>query len=277
MRFGFSTNLLVDRNLHDALETIARHGFSHVEILADEPHAQLCTARPAEYGNITGLLDRLSLVACNVNANTVRCMRGSSTDFQAFEPSLSALNPAKRAKRITYTRRAIKLAAIIGAECCSITSGPMPEKDAGVRLSLLNESLGELIDYADELKVKLAIEYEPGLLIGSFRQAWNLLKCHEMLWLNFDIGHAIVCGEDPVAIVHKAAGRIGHVHFEDIEDREHVHLPPGEGDAPLDEIVDALAQEGYKGTITFELYSCADRPEEALAAAARYAQSRSFR
>ena len=275
MRFGFSTNMLIDLSLREALKVIAEHGFSYVEILADDPHAQLCTARPAEYGGIAGLLDQLSVTASSVNANTVRCMGSTATDFQAFVPSLDTLDPRKRVKRITYTRRAIKLAAILGAECCSITSGPMPETGANVRLSLLNESLGELIDYADEMGVKLAIEYEPGLLIGSFREAWKLLKCHEMLWLNFDVGHAVVCGEDPVKIVRKASERIAHVHFEDIKGREHVHLPPGEGDAPLEEVVESLAQEGYKGTVTFELYSCADRPAHALKAAARFANSHS--
>ena len=270
MKFGFSTNLFINYSLEESLNLIAKSGFKYVEILADAPHAELLNKQPSGYEHIRLLLNSLSLSVCNVNANTVRCMNSTPGDFQAFRPSLHEMNPNQRRSRVEYTRRAIELAAYLNSPVCTVASGPKVN-ESGISTTLLNHTLCELIDFADELGVKLALEYEPGLLIGNYAQTKKLLRNHDLLTLNFDVGHAVVAGEDPIEIINDGAPRISNIHFEDIKNQVHYHLPPGEGDLDLEAIIRALQENEYNGVVTFELYSCVDRPKIALEKAAQFA------
>jgi sugar phosphate isomerase/epimerase len=276
LRFSFATNLFVDRPLEAALEAIAAAGFGEVEILADEPHARLDRMNQTDAAAIARSLASFGLRVSALNANTVRCMSGTgSGDFFAFRPSLHERDPNARRTRVEYTRRAIRLCAALGSPVCVIASGPKPAPEhREVERSLLNESLPELIDCADENGVRLAFEYEPGLLIGSFRELRSLLSRHEMLTGNLDIGHAVVCGESPVEIAQRLGGRIGNVHFEDICGCVHRHLPPGEGDIDLAKVLDTLEALSYDGAVAFELYSCTDRADQVLQMASSYAKRR---
>ncbi len=276
LRFSFATNLFVDRSVEAALSAIAGAGFREVEILADEPHARMDRSALQSYSSLPRLLADLGIAVSAVNANTVRCMSGGGAgDFFAFRPSLHERDPKARRSRVEYTRRAIEFCAMVHAPVCVIASGPRPvAENRGVERSLLNESLPELIDFADEHGVRLAFEYEPGLLIGGYKDLRSLLSRHEMLTANLDIGHAVVCGEDPVKVAHGLGGRIANVHFEDICGCVHRHLPPGEGDVDLAGTLTALEEIGYDGAIAFELYSCTDRADEVLQMAASYAKRR---
>ena len=274
MMFGFSTNLFTRDTLETALERIAAAGFRRVEILADSPHAELCSGHPEDYSHLPELLRSLGLEVCNVNANTVRCMSGTGADdFFAFRPSLDDPDPRRRRERLRYCRRAVRLAALLGSPLVTVCSGP-PAKGLSRHesISILHDTLGELIDYADEHGVRVALEYEPGLVVGNAAAALSLIRYHRLLSLNLDVGHAAVAGEDVFEVMDAFAGRIANVHLEDIKGREHVHLPPGEGDLDLEGIVRALDEAGFEGTAVFELYSCADRPAQALAAAAAFAR-----
>jgi len=83
------------------------------------------------------------------------------------------------------------------------------------------------------------------------------------LGANLDIGHSYLDGESPEATVALLAGRIWNVHVEDIRNRKHFHLVPGDGDLPFSRYFDALRQAGYDGFLTVELYSFPDQPVEA--------------
>ncbi|MFA4987319.1 MAG: sugar phosphate isomerase/epimerase, partial [Candidatus Brocadiia bacterium] len=276
LKFGFSTNLFVREPLESALHRIAAAGFRHVEILADTPHAELAIHRPEDYAGLAALLSSLDLSVCNINANTVRCLgSGKADDFFGFTPSLCDSKPAARARRVDYTRRALELARLLGSPVCTITSGRNPT--SGMRhnaLSIFYESIGELTDYADELGVRLAIEYEPELLVSSFAQVRKLIEFFPMLHVNLDVGHSYLAGEDVPGVIRALGRRIANVHFEDIKGNVHKHLPPGEGDIDLEAVLAALGAINYEGIVTFELYSCTDRSVEALKLAGAYAASR---
>ncbi len=275
MRFGFSTNLFVDFSLADSLKRIAKAGFRHVEILADAPHAELNLTRPSEYEILLPQLETLQLSVCNINANTIRCLSsGDPEDFSAFRPSLFETNPIARRKRVSYTRKAIRLAAVLGSPVCTIATAPMQTGVSKSKaLSLLHDSLDELVDYADEAGVKLALEYEPDHLIGSHTELSELLSYNRMLWVNLDIGHSACVGENPIEVIKSLADRIANIHFEDIADGNHFHLPPGEGSLDLKGIIQTLRQIGYNHAVVFELYSCKSRPLEVLKKAALFARA----
>ncbi len=83
------------------------------------------------------------------------------------------------------------------------------------------------------------------------------------LGANFDIGHSFLCGESAHEAVALLEGRIWNVHVEDIHNRKHYHLIPGEGELPFNDYFQALKATGYDDYLTVELYSYSHRPEDA--------------
>jgi sugar phosphate isomerase/epimerase len=89
--------------------------------------------------------------------------------------------------------------------------------------------------------------------------------------LNFDVGHAYCVHEDPQDWVAKMQKHTRHYHLEDIAPtRVHRHLIPGHGSINLEATVQAIAQTGYDGYLTVELYPYIDNPDDAASAAFRY-------
>ena len=118
--------------------------------------------------------------------------------------------------------------------------------------------------------VKLAVEYEPGLLIGSCADTQELLQKMKRaagLGVNLDLGHAICAGEDPVESFKALKGRVTGMHIEDIKGTKHQHLVPGEGDVDFAALLGGLRKAGWSGHLICELYPYADDPEPAARAA----------
>lgn len=61
-----------------------------------------------------------------------------------------------------------------------------------------------------------------------------------------DLFH-IMLEEEPLSVVEALGARVGHAHIADADRR-----PPGQGDWPLAEFIDALRTGGYEGPITVE-------------------------
>src|SRR5438046_1579723 len=123
MKLAFSTNAYTRFSLTDALEGIARAGFTGVEILADVPHAWPDSFDPSTTRVIRQSLDRLNLTVSNVNAN---CSFGYWKDAPPepyFEPSLISPNPKHRADRTRLILKTLDFAKAVGAQNISITTG----------------------------------------------------------------------------------------------------------------------------------------------------------
>jgi sugar phosphate isomerase/epimerase len=71
-------------------------------------------------------------------------------------------------------------------------------------------------------------------------------------------------GEDPQRAFEELFQWVGHVHIEDIAaSREHNHLIAGRGSIDFKAVFAAMAQLGYQGDISLELYTYQDIPEAA--------------
>ncbi len=272
-RFAFSTNAFVRRPLSSALSAIRAAGFGGVEILADKPPAFCAETTDSGLLRLSRLVRASDLFVTNVNANTAAGYWRRCPPEAVFEPSLISRDAGMRRWRVRYTKRAIDLAAAVGSPAVSVTSGRCP---AGLppekALSVLRRSLEEVLRHAERLGVRVGIEYEPGLLIERTEELVRLIEKvkHPRLGANLDIGHVVVAGEDPRKAIRALAGRIWNVHLEDIRGRKHYHLVPGEGDVDLPGVLRALERTGYRGGLTWELYTGADAPERAARATARY-------
>jgi inosose dehydratase len=99
--------------------------------------------------------------------------------------------------------------------------------------------------------------------------------------LCIDVGQLVLVGADPVEVLELAAGRIQHVHLNDIDEplslqvreygldyalavSQNLFKPLGTGDARVDRVVETLRRTGYKGWYTLDqdtrLPSADDRP-----------------
>lgn len=265
MRLAYSTNAFTRTDLHDALEAIAALGYQGVEILCDRPHWFPGEVSEAELDRVAATLDRLGLAVSNLNANTANGYYSPAPPENVFEPALCNPDPELRRWRQCYSIEALRLGARLGARAVSVTSGhPRAGRLPAQSLDLLVESLKPVCEAAAKYGVKLGIEYEPGLLV---ERATELAEVIERvgspdLGANLDIGHSFLDGEVPEDTVGLLAGRIWNVHVEDIKDRKHFHLVPGDGDLPFERYFDALRKADYDGFLTVELYSFPDQPVE---------------
>lgn len=266
MRFSFSTNAFIRHTVLEAIDSIAAAGYDGVELLADIPHLYVHTLRASDIKKLRASLVKNRLAVSNINANTVRGYYENGTAEPMFEPCLTDPDQDIRQWRIDYTKKCIDLACVLDCPNVSVTSGPIqPESTPEEGIEALKKALREIMAHAETKKVKIGLEYEPGLLIESSSELSCLINeiGSDYLGANLDMGHSHVLGEDPEFTVKLLKDRIFHVHIEDIKDRKHFHLIPGTGDMDFKKLLALFEKSSYSGFITVELYTYPHKPEEA--------------
>jgi protein FrlC len=266
MRLAFSTNAYTRFSLTEALRGIRDAGFLGVEILADEPHAYPARFSTADADKVADELRRLGLGVSNLNVN---CSFGYWKDAPPepyFEPSLISPNPRHREDRIELIAKSIKIAKILGARNISITSGRTLGSMTPVKAAhQFEQSMTRVLEIADEHKIDVGIECEPGLFVEYVAELreWIDRLGHPRLGANLDIGHCQVIGESIPAAIELLGDRIWNLHVEDIPGRKHYHLIPGEGTLDWQATKAALLAIGYKRYVTVELYTHTHDPQSA--------------
>jgi len=264
MQIAYSTNAYTRWLLPDALRSIADLGFTGAEILCDAPHCLPMQFTDAMLDELSGVIKQTGLAITNLNANTANYFFDPAPAENTFEPALSSANDEHRQWRIANTVRAIEIAARLGAGCVSVTAGrPTPGCPPDVAIDLFVESLRNICTAAAKHNVRIGIEYEPGLLIERAAELAVVLNRVDspQLGANWDIGHSWLDGESPEEAIDAIGPRIWNVHVEDIRARKHFHLVPGDGDLPFTRYIEALANAGYDGFLTVELYTYPEQPE----------------
>lgn len=272
---GFSTNGFVRQSLNKALVAVEHAGFTTVEILADRPHLFPGVQAKKKAHAVALQVNKLDLSVGGLNCNTVAGYYERDFWEPIFEPSLANPEFDARNWRIQYTLACMDMAEILGTDLLVINSGRMnpgcpPEKG----LQYLHISLEILVAEAEKRGLRLALEYEPGLLIERADEAMLLLDHFDSqnLGINLDLGHSWVAGEDPILIIETLQDKLFHIHLEDIKDRKHYHLIPGEGNIPLPSILATLDRVHYTGSVILELYTYPDQPEKAAFTSLQYLQ-----
>ncbi|TWT42845.1 sugar phosphate isomerase/epimerase family protein [Botrimarina hoheduenensis] len=266
MRLAFSTNAYLKWPLDRALKSIASLGYTGVELMADVPHAWPAGLLDEQKQAIRDALAETDLAISNINAFMMNAVADPRQPY--WHPSWTDPDPHYRAIRREHTKRALRLAAEIGAP--HITTEPGGPHFAGQSrdeaLELFVQELTPCLEIAEEVGVGLLIEPEPELLVERFDQYLEVIDRLDspVVRLNFDIGHAYCVGEDPQAHVARMAGHTAHYHLEDIAvTRVHQHLVPGRGAIDWHATLGVIRQTGYDGWLTVELYPYADDPEQA--------------
>jgi len=270
---AFSTNAYTNFPLPEACDRIAAAGYKAVEVLADVPHAYPVGYGVHEAERLRERLGGLGLRCVAINGNTAMGYFDPAPEALTFEPSLIAADEVHREDRLGIIRGVLALANRLGAPVVTITTGqnPLSGEPASVLRQRLLEGLEHVCRAADLAGVDVAIEPEPGQFIETTAALRDLLDevDHPRLGANLDVGHAVCAGDDPAESVRVLAGRLKHLHLEDIQGRRHWHLIPGLGEIDFGAIRRALDEVGYAGAAAVELYTYKDEPDRAAAEAFR--------
>jgi len=273
LQLAFSSNAYLDVPIEQAIERIASIGYKGIELLADVPHAWPAGLLEVQKEAIRQAIARSGLAISNINAFMMNAIADPRQPY--WHPGWTDPDPHYRAIRREHTKRALKLAAEIGA--AQISTEPGGELAVGQSrknaTDIFYDEILPCLDVAAKCGVTLMIEPEPGLLIEKFAQYLEFAERvnHPALGLNFDIGHAFCVGEDPAEWVPRMQPHTRHYHFEDIaSSRVHHHLVPGEGAIDFAGVFQAIAQHTPDTWITVELYPYREKPDEAAQAARTY-------
>ncbi len=284
MRFGFSTNAFREYGLAETVEVLADAGYDAVEILLDEPHLYPAGADDATVERVRELLDEHGLAVANCNAfmlsavplsDRIRETKYGRDTEEFHHPSFVECDAADRRKRVEHTEAALRTAAALGAPSISIPpGGPVPAGKSDERaLDEFVAGLRRVAETAEEAGVDVLVEPEPDLLVETSDDFLDLMDRVDSprVGCNFDAGHFFAVGEDPAELVDELAAHTRHYHLEDIPaDRTHEHTQLGEGGMDIDGFLEAVADAGYDGTVTVELYPYEETAAETAAEAMAY-------
>ena len=266
MQLAFSSNAYLRYSIEETIRRVAAIGYQGIELLADVPHAWPAGLLPERVDVIRRALGDAGLTISNVNAFMMNAVADPRQPY--WHPSWIDPDPHYRAIRREHTKRALRLAAQLGApHITTEPGGPLADQQTREEASqIFYDELMPCLEVAEEVGVGLLIEPEPELLIERFDQYLEFIERIDSprVGLNFDVGHAYCVGEDPQDWVARMAEHSVHYHFEDIAaTRVHHHLVPGRGAIDFAATLRGVRDTGYDGWLTVELYPYLDSPDDA--------------
>ena len=252
LRYGYGTNGFQSHRLDDALAVIADLGYDGVALTLDhlhhDPFARDLVHRTAA---LRGRLDSLGLAV--VVETGARYLLHPT---RKHHPTL--VSDEDRDLRVDYLRRAVEVAADLGAEAMSFWSGTLPPHvDDETGWNRLVEGTSQVIDLAERRDVTLAFEPEPGMFVATLDGVLELRRRMgdpARLRVTLDVGH-IVCNETRglVDTIRRAGDLVANVQVDDMVPGVHEHLELGIGRVDFVAALGALADIGYRGLAALEL------------------------
>ena len=252
LRFGYGLNGFTDHRLGDALEVLADLGFDGVALTLD--HAHLDPLGP-------GLAHRVAAAAA--------LLREHDLDVVVETGGRYVLDPRRkhhptfvsdegRQRRIDLVATALRIAPDLGARVVSCWSGTLPSSATAEQgRARVEEAVTRLLPVAQAAGVTLALEPEPGMFLERVGDVVGLIERlgrPESLGLTIDVGH-LTCSEDalPAEVIRSAGDLVVNVQVDDMRRGVHEHLPFGQGEVDLPDVLAALADIDYDGLVHVEL------------------------
>jgi sugar phosphate isomerase/epimerase len=276
MRFVFATKILRLRPLADAIDVIAKAGFSGVELMADRPHAFPEDLGAPRISALNQSLGGRKLKVSSLNASAVTAVG------DAHNPTWLEEDWQKRELRIRYTLDCLRLASVLGVPAVTILpGGPIPKStNRGDAWRLFVASLHRILPLARKLGVQVLLEPSPEMLIATSSHLLEFLNEFEFdpnLKVGFDVVHLFCVGENPLEAYEQLKAHVGLVRLADApENRDHCHLQLGEGVLDLQEFLKGLEASGYQGFVSVQPDCHDQNVEKIIYGAAGYLQEAGF-
>ena len=260
LKLAYNANGLRNMDVISAIDAVAEYKYSGIEIALNKAHLNPNTVTDSDLKNIKKEIEEKKITAC--------CLATGASNLlsdEEYEPSLITSDKDSRSRRIVCIKGSIDIANKLSIPIVNISSGLKKQdvSDEEARV-LLVSGIKECLAYSED--IILALEPEPKMFVETTEQAIEIIKLvnSDRLKLNMDIGHVVCCEENYLEKIHNAVKYTAHIHIEDIKDRVHYHLIPGEGDVDLGKVIQILYDDKYEGYISVELYHHADVYKEAL-------------
>ncbi|MBN1672743.1 MAG: sugar phosphate isomerase/epimerase [Kiritimatiellae bacterium] len=188
------------------------------------------------------------------------CAHAPATDISASDPTV-------RRQAVAVVDKAIRE---IGAFYPAPVVVAHPENVGAVRhagddadrMRCCRESLAQLAQTAQEANARLALEnmrWRPdapnrtGMYVDQLSRLIAGLT-HRHVGICFDVGHANISeGKDLAGAFTRNAERIIHVHLDDNDGRDDLHLPPGAGTIDFPAFYRTVRSCAYEGLLELEV------------------------
>ncbi|MCI2416915.1 EboA domain-containing protein [Saccharopolyspora sp. K220] len=251
LRFGYGTNGFANHRLVDAVHLIADLGYDGVALTLDHHHLDPFADDLAEQvRRVRALLTRLGL--------SVVVETGARYLLDPHVKHHPTLVSADSERRVDFLRRAVRIAADLGAEVVSFWSGIRPsDADRTAAARQLVDGTALVVEEAAGRGVRLGLEPEPGMFVETVDDALEIrrrLGDPEPLGITLDVGHCVAVEEDTAAgCVRRLQDLLVHVQLDDMRRGVHEHLEFGAGELDLVGTLEALDEVGFTGLAAVEL------------------------
>ncbi|MDE7003046.1 MAG: sugar phosphate isomerase/epimerase [Oscillospiraceae bacterium] len=276
MKLGFLTSILQDYDFEQVMDFAGRQGFQCVE-LACWP----CGKAERRYAGVSHL-DAAALDT-EKEAYVKQVCREKKVEISslAFYPNTLDPDLEKRSANIAHLRRLIDAAHRLGINMVSTFIGRDQNKTAEENLQIFAQVWPEIIAYAEQRKVRVAIENCPMLFGPDQWPGGQNLFFSPALWrrmfeiipsdyfgINYDPSHFVWQFMDYIQPIYEFRDKIFHVHIKDIklypEKLNQVGALayplefmspklPGLGDVNWSKYISALTDIGYNGCVCLEI------------------------
>lgn len=255
LRYAYNTNGLTHHGLDDLLVLLAENGYDGVALTLDHGRANpFAPGAEEELGRIGRRLRELRL-ACVIETGAFFLLDPRAK----HQPTLVSPDAERRAVRVDFLRRAVRVAETLGAEAVPFFAGEAPPgTDAAAAWDQLVEGIAQMLPEARDRGVALAIEPEPLHVVEDAVSYLRLQAELPDLGIALDTGHAQVTGPPwPVEQVGLVAPHLRAASVSGMRTGVHEHLPFDEGDLDLPAVLAALRGAGYRNLVSAELSSSA--------------------
>jgi sugar phosphate isomerase/epimerase len=197
-------------------------------------------------------------------------LRGHNLELTALGcPLRHGLDVAEgQEERIDRVRKALAISYDLGARIVIVPAGKIPEDSKDSRYSRLREALLALAQSGNRVGAVLALEtgLESGPALRHFLDDFDT----ESLAVNFDPANLLMNGFDVTAGLQALQGRIVHVQARDarLAGANRVEVPLGAGDIEWMGLLAALEDSDYRGWLTVQRESGANRLADVAAGVA---------
>ena len=231
MKIGASTLATFNDTLENSLEFIESLGIEYAELLHQYPNEEFD-------------LDIL---------NSFNLKYTIHAPF--MDVNIASLSTKSRANSIAQIKDSVNLAGEIDAKIVVVHPGLVPFllKDQPDKIyGVANNSIKEIGEYSHDLGVDTTIENMPNFesMIYQDMKKLNETLVEFDMGMTFDIGHANHSGISPNEMYFDS---IKHMHAHDNFGDDDSHLPLGEGNIQLNDIINTFESKNYDGIYIIEV------------------------